>query len=273
MKKLLITIFFLFAIESIYSQTNDSVNTKFILYSSGIYATSLVGLGYAWYGQFEHSRFHFFNDGPEWLQMDKFGHSFSAFHINRILHNNIHDKNLLLSAGITQIYMGGIEILDALQSDWGFSTWDMIANLSGSSLFIIKEKYKLPINVKFSFYPTGYADKNPSLLGKTFIEQIIKDYNSQTYWLSVDISKKSIFTIDIGYSADGMIGGRENQGKYSNIDRVRQFYISAGIDFKKIKTQSKLLRQVLNILNIIKIPFPAVEINSKGILLFHPVYF
>ena len=273
MKKILISIIFFIVFKNLFPQTKDSLNTKFIVYSTGIYTASVIVLGHVWYGKFEHSRFHFFNDGSEWLQMDKTGHAFSAYHINRILHNNINDKNLFLSAGLTQLYMGGIEILDAMQSDWGFSCWDIIANISGSSIFILKEKYKLPFTLKFSFYPTGLAGKNPSLLGNNLAEQIIKDYNSQTYWLSIDLSKKSIFTIDLGYSADGLIGGRKNPKPYENIKRIRQFYISAGINLYKIKTRSKFLKQLFNAVNIIKIPFPAVELNSNGNLLINPLYF
>ncbi|TAD94403.1 MAG: hypothetical protein EAY75_00090 [Bacteroidetes bacterium] len=42
---------------------------------------------------------------------------------------------------------------------------------------------------KFSFFPTPFAEQRPELLGKNISQQWLKDYNGQTYWLSVDIDK------------------------------------------------------------------------------------
>jgi hypothetical protein len=43
------------------------------------------------------------------------------------------------------------------------------------------------ITPKFSFHLTDYASKRPDVLGSNLPERIIKDYNGQTYWLSVNL--------------------------------------------------------------------------------------
>src|SRR5436189_125292 len=43
------------------------------------YSAILVGLNAAWYSQYPRSRFHFFNDNAEWLQVDKAGHTYGAY--------------------------------------------------------------------------------------------------------------------------------------------------------------------------------------------------
>src|SRR6201996_120450 len=43
-----------------------------------------IGLNYLWYKKFPHSRFHYFNDNDEWLNMDKVGYATTAYNIAAI---------------------------------------------------------------------------------------------------------------------------------------------------------------------------------------------
>ena len=77
-----------------------------------------------------------------------------------------------------------------------------------------------------------------------------------------------------------MLGGFENKWEEngetvdrSDIPRVRQFYLSADIDLTRIKTKSALLKTVFSLVNIIKVPAPALEVNTDGQVKFHPIYF
>ena len=56
-------------------------------------------------------------------------------------------------------------------------------------------------------------------------------------------------------------------------DRIRQFYLSMDVDLTRIPTRSKTLKILLTVVSFIKIPFPALEYNSHGKILFHPLYF
>jgi hypothetical protein len=44
----------------------------------------------------------------------------------------------------------------------------------------------------------------------------------------------------------------------------RQYYLSLDVDFSRIKTQKRGLKQLFYILDMVHVPFPAFEITSKG---------
>src|SRR5881398_159969 len=48
------------------------------------YAGSFVFLNAAWYKGYPRSVFHTFNDAGEWLQMDKLGHTWTAYTTSRL---------------------------------------------------------------------------------------------------------------------------------------------------------------------------------------------
>ena len=44
------------------------------------------------------------------------------------------------------------------------------------------------LHPKFSFHQTKFASQRPETLGASLNEQILKDYNGQTYWFVVQRS-------------------------------------------------------------------------------------
>jgi hypothetical protein len=169
---------------------------------------------------------------------------------------------------------------------WGFSWSDVGANALGSLLVIGQELafQEQVVKYKFSFYPSIYAKQANGYLGEGF-KQLFYDYNAHTYWLSVGISrvinKKGIpdwLNLAVGYSANGMFGEFENKTYYKGVtipktERYRQFLFSLDIDFSKIPTRNKNLKKIFNSMFIIKLPFPTVELNSKGQFKFYPIYY
>jgi hypothetical protein len=115
----------------------------------------------------------------------------------------------------------------------------------------------------------------------------LKNYNKQTYWLAANLHSflpqsdiPEWLNIAVGYGADGMLGGFENKWRSNDdlivaytIPRVRQYYLSPDIDFTKIKTHSPLLKTLFTMMNVIKMPMPALMFNSEKQLRFFPVYF
>jgi uncharacterized protein YfiM (DUF2279 family) len=259
---------------------------------------SFIALNEAWYKDFRQSKFTFFNDNKEWLQMDKIGHLYTAYHLTGYGASvyrwaGAEKKKAILIASLSSFgYMMGIEILDGFSEKWGFSWGDIIANTSGTAIAIARNQLELDdyFTFKFSFSESGYAPLRPNLLGKTYAEQILKDYNGQSYWLS--LSPSSIFKINkswfpkwlnlaLGYSGDGMIAARNGQiveinsgysTYYLTAKHNRQYYISLDIDLRKIPVKNPFLKNVFNAFNILKIPAPAFEFNKWGNK-FHPVYF
>lgn len=252
---------------------------------------SLVYLNQAWFQQYSSGKFHFFNDNDEWLQMDKCGHTFTNYQVSRVMMQAMDwagysTKKQILIGGLSGFtYMTAIEVMDGYSAGWGFSWGDMSANALGTGMSIGQKLLwkEQRIQLKFSFYPTNYAKYRPNLLGDEIYMQVLKDYNGQIYWLSVNpssfIKRENKFpkwlNVAFGYGANGMIGAKYNNvlaedadGTTHYFNRYRQGYFSLDVDFTRIKTKSKFLKSVFTCINVIKVPFPNLEV-SEGKLKFN----
>lgn len=246
------------------------INTSFISGSVLTYA----GLYHLWYKDYPPSKFQFFNDLDEWNYMDKVGHLYSAYHFNNfcfgLLKKNKIKNPLLKSSIYSFSYMAGIEIFDGFSKEWGFSTYDLLSNGLGTFLFAIQEK-KLngqKFKLKFSAHMTHFAKCRPSLLGKNKIERIFKDYNGQTYWLTINLNKsfnekvKILKFIDFafGYSINGFTGARENpilnNGSCNDFNPSSSLLLSLDLNLDSLKGKNKLLDILIQSLSLIKIPAP-----------------
>jgi uncharacterized protein YfiM (DUF2279 family) len=168
-----------------------------IIGSSVAYSASMVVLTAAWYSQSDRQSFRFFNDAHEWKQMDKLGHTFSAFQVSAIssatwqwsgVSKQKSDRiGSLISFGI----MSSIEVLDGFSAGYGASVSDVVANAAGTGLYWGQQALwnETRIYPKYSFHRTPYAPMRPALLGNGLAEELLKDYNGQTQWLSVDMDK------------------------------------------------------------------------------------
>lgn len=243
---------------------------------------ALVGLNQLWYKDYEKSDFHFKNDNADWLQMDKAGHAFSAYHMGRfgaeLLEWSGASKKSQLIYGSTLgfTFLTAVEVMDGYSAEWGFSWGDVAANASGTALYIGQELLwkEQRIVPKFSFHKTPYAGARPEVLGSTFSEEILKDYNGQTYWLSVNIHsffKESKIpkwlNLAVGYGAEGMITSNDalvNTIFLPEKERTRQFYLSFDVDLTKIQTENHFLKTVFSVFNTIKVPAPTLEFRELG---------
>lgn len=276
-------------------KASDSLNVRrqstVVIFETVLATGTLIGLNQLWYSDYPRSNFHFINDNSQWLQMDKVGHAFSSYHLGRLGSEMLQwsgaskQKQLFYGAGLGFAFLTAVEVLDGYSSQWGASTGDIIANASGTALFISQELLwnEQRIIPKFSFHTTPFANLRPEALGSSFSEQILKDYNGQTYWISVNMHsffKESKipkwFNLALGYGADGMItGNTQNTGTFSasNPERFRQFYLSLDVDLKKIQTNSAFLKTIFSLVNTLKIPAPTIELRSHGAPKYHLVYF
>ncbi|WP_230392230.1 DUF2279 domain-containing protein [Pontibacter sp. FD36] len=275
----------------------DSTNAapdkgRLLLLGSGFtvgYTAMLVSLNKAWYSDQERTSFHFFNDNRQWKQMDKAGHFWGAFHQSRagidlLRWAGVPDKKAIWYGGLTGIILQTpIEIFDGFQSDYGASVGDAIANTVGSAAVVAQELAWREVRImpKFSFQTTRYAEERPNVLGSTLPEQVLKDYNGQTYWLSVNVGSflkeesryPKWLSIAVGYGAQGMVYNDPELNKVRGFNARRQFYLSPDLNLMHFKGRSKVLNTTLYMLSIIKIPAPALEYNRTDGLRFHPVYF
>ena len=147
--------------------------------------------------------FHFFNDLKEWNQMDKAGHIWTSYQLSRVSASTWkwagfnEKKSVLLGSLSALTYQSIIEINDGFSTEWGFSWSDMAANVIGTGAFAFQELgwQEQRVQIKFSYnaydYPPDQIERRNQLFGESSLERLLKDYNSQTYWASVNL--KSVF--------------------------------------------------------------------------------
>jgi len=235
------------------------------------YGGTMIGLSSAWYSQYDQTKFHTFNDFPEWNQVDKVGHLFSAYIESRASMElwrwtGMDRKKRIWIGGMSgAAYQTVIEVLDGYSAGWGWSWGDFGANILGSGAMVAQELAwdEQRIKLKFSFHRKKYDDphlnlRSNQLFGESTAERLIKDYNGQTYWASMNIKdffKNSTLpawlSVAVGYGAEGLFGGTQNIARDDNgnitfsrpdIKRYRQWFIAPDIDLTKIKTnKTKLL--------------------------------
>lgn len=267
---------------------NKSRRNTIVLTESILGGATLFALNQLWYADYPRSSFHFTNDNNQWKQLDKIGHIMTSYYVGKVGMDVLDwagvkkRDQLIYGATLGFTFLTAIEVLDGFSNEWGFSIGDLAANAAGTSLLIGQELLwnEQRIKLKYSFHQTKYAKIRPETLGENFLQQTIKDYNGQTYWLSANIwsfAKDSNFpkwlNIAFGYGAEGMLYGEDVPTNIFSQNPYRQFYLSFDIDLVKIKTKSKFLKSLFSVINFIKIPAPTLEFRTKGGLKFHYLYF
>lgn len=276
----------------LFLEPSDTLNkprrNAVIITEATLASATLVGLHQLWYKDYPKSSFKTINDSNEWQQMDKLGHVFSSYQLGRIGANTLNwagvckKDQLLYGATLGLGFLTAVEVMDGFSEEWGFSWTDMAANAAGTGLYIGQELLwqEQRIVMKYSFHQTRFASQRPDKLGDGLLEEFLKDYNGQTYWLSANLNSfiKSDFipnwlNFAFGYGASGMLTGEPSDEVFQNQNRITQYYLSLDIDLTRIKTNSHFLKTVFDVLNVIKVPFPTLELNSKGVSKFHFFYF
>jgi hypothetical protein len=264
----------------------DSVQTykKRLTTLTSVTAIGVIGtysaLGYLWYNNQPKSNFHFFNDNHEWMQLDKMGHALSAFAISETAVSTLRQlgmpkKKAILIGGLSgAIIQTPIELFDGFAQSYGASWGDEIANITGSGL--VMGQYllwdEIRVRPKFLYHHTAFPTQTPinGLLGDHWSNYWLKDYNGQTYWLSVDLHKFILknnqfpkwLNIAIGTGATNMKRAQIEDNIALGLSPYRRYFISLDINLSSIKSNSKFIRMCLKTINYIRIPLPTIEYNS-----------
>lgn len=256
--------------------------------TAAFYTVTLLLLRKQWYKK--KVPFHTFNDNREWLQMDKVGHVATAYCMSRggyelMRWSGVNERASILTGGLLALlFQTTIEVFDGHSEAWGFSAGDVLANTAGAALFMGQQWAvgRQTVSFKYGFRKTIFPTYRPNLLGRSTGQQMLKDYNAQQYWLSVNVadvlpvgvSFPRWLTLDVGYGASGMIGGHANPpltdstGKSVAFKRYRQFYLSPGADLSRIGTLSSSWQQFIGTAQFFKIPAPTLEYNRPAGLRF-----
>jgi uncharacterized protein YfiM (DUF2279 family) len=273
---------------------SDSLNLKrrnTVFITEGVVLTgTLIGLNQLWYADYPKSNFHTVDDNSQWLQLDKIGHFYSTYHVGRagaelLAWSGASKKEQLLFGSTLGFgFLTVVEVFDGYSQEWGFSWGDMLANASGTGLYVGQELLwqEQRIVPKFSFHQTHFAKSRPETLGSSFNEQILKDYNGQTYWLSFNLysftKTRAIpkwLNVAVGYGGTGMLYGDEKEAFTNGIvqNQAREFYLSLDIDLTKIETKSHFLKTIFSVFNTIKVPAPTLQIGDFNGVKGHFIYF
>lgn len=302
----------------LFSPADSFHNGRFWLVTgttAAAYTGTVVALNAIWYRDYPRSGFHTFNDWGEWENMDKMGHWFTAYFESNWYYalakwTGISDRDAQwVGAGMGMLLQSTVEVMDGFSENWGFSVPDFAFNALGSATFFAQQRawgeqrvhMKLSARQQtYSTSPVLSADgehmttlryRANDLYGTGFFERLLKDYNAQSIWVSVNIAsfirnEESRFpawlNIAVGYGADNMFGGFGNAWDEDGVryaldtgtyPRLRQYYLSPDIDLTKIPSKSPLVRTLLAMANVIKVPAPALEVNSQGGVKMHLMQF
>lgn len=216
------------------------------------------------------------------------------------------NKSILVGAIAGTVFQATVEVLDGFSSKWGFSLGDIGANSLGVATFAIQQKYwgEQRIQLKMSTFVKSYPDlivnsldgnqqislndRAKDLYGQKFTTSWLKDYNAQTIWASFNIHSflrkgnkwPQWLNIAAGYSGENMYGGNDNtwtiEGSKFDLDitnpefrRYKQVFIALDLDLNRIKVKNHFVKTVFSFLNVFKLPSPALEINTRGEVIFH----
>lgn len=276
-----------------------------------LYTSTLAALNFAWYSEYQNGKFHFFNDWPGWMQMDKFGHSAAAYQTASNLYRfnrwtGAQEKQSLWGAvAVGYSYQLAVEMLDGFSEGWGFSVHDVAFNTIGSGAFFLQQQLwkEQRVKIKFSFSPSGLTQEDEDgsnaievqrarrLFGTGIHEQWLKDYNGQTYWVSVNLwsalGKPNGFpkwlNVAVGHSVNNVLGAESNTWNIESLDqgtvlysspfqRQRQVLLSLDLDLDHVDLP-KYLIWLRPVVGVIKIPFPSLEWNSGSGLRARAMYF
>ncbi len=262
-----------------------------VVSTAAFYTITMLVLRKQWYKK--RVPFHSFNDNREWLQMDKVGHVATAYCMSRggyelMRWSGVNERASILTGGLLALlFQTTLEVYDGHAKEWGFSKGDMLANVAGTALFMGQQfgSGQQVVSMKYGFRKTIFPPYRPNLLGKTTGQQLLKDYNGQQYWLSVNLASvlpvgerfPRWLNLDVGYSGSGMIGGHDNpvvydaDGKEVKFTRYRQFFISPDADFSRIGTLTPSLQRFIGTVQFFKIPAPSLEFSRVKGLRFHPL--
>jgi hypothetical protein len=253
----------------------------------GVTLTSVIALHIhqrnAWWSG-ARAPFHFQEDWISALQVDKCGHAFGGFLLSYGMDEALktsgvdYNSSAIYGSVFGLAYQTYVEMEDGFAKDWGFSPSDWYFDVIGPAFYLAQHYVPALQNItpKWQYVPTEWTTKANINRPKT----IIDDYNSTTFWYSLninnmlpdDLKKYWIpwLNIAIGYGADSdlkpsSLGPPDQQN-------IRRFTI--GLDYNLVKLLPEggsfwnWFRQTLN---YIKFPAPALQF-SNGNVKFYLMY-
>lgn len=182
-----------------------------------------------------------------------------------------------------------VEVFDGFSQAYGFSWHDLAANAAGSAWWMGQHALwgEVRIEPKFSFHRTSLAAERPNTLGRNLPEEVLKDYNGQTYWLSVDLYSflkeryprfPKWLNVAVGYGANHMLHARELANRAAGYSAYREWYLSLDLDlhyYRKppVNFGNRLWNGLLYTVSLVHLPAPALSYRSGRGFTLYPAYY
>lgn len=264
------------------------------LYAGVGYGVAQAGLYAAWYRNQPRQRFQFFDDGAQWKQVDKVGHFYSAFQLSRagtalVKHIGTRWSAEEVGGVVGFLSLLPVEVFDGFSPAYGFSWHDLAANAAGSVWWTGQHALwgEVRLEPKFSFHRTALAAERPNTLGSNLPEEVLKDYNGQTYWLSVDLHAflkrryprfPKWLNVAVGYGANQMLHARTSANQAAGYSAYREWYLALDLDlhyYRKppVSFGNRLWNGLLYAVTLVHLPAPTLGYRSGKGITFYPAYF
>jgi uncharacterized protein YfiM (DUF2279 family) len=233
---------------------------------------------------YPYGNFHLKHDWKTWRGLDKFYHNYGSYQMSAVFYqaNRISGLDSIEALNLafleSTIFSTTKEFADGHIDIGGWSWNDILMNFTGNSLFYTQQRWwgRQRIQYKFNYFSSGIQQFSPKVLGTSYKNYWLKDYNGETFWLSSSLGDWNLtenkwlkpLGICIGYGANNLIGEWDNPNTFT-LPRYSQYYLGLDINWQQIPTQNKLLKTMFFLLNRFRFPLPSIEFNSLGKLQFH----
>ncbi len=227
-----------------------------------VFAGTALDFYFSWWKNTQ-KPFSFFTD--HWLNgaqrgLDKFGHLFGTHVIFKSIRNTLlwggYDRNtaLWVAAGMAAFNSVEIEIGDGF-SQYGFDYQDLVFGMTGIAYGMLQAE--IPVlqnfNLKFSYF-SDKGFKSPA--------SFIQDYDAMTIWCSIDVH--NLLPEPARKYWPAFINLAAGFGTTSN-EKKREFILGLDLNLEGFHTSSEDILYAQRLLNLMRIPFPAVEwTEGKG---------
>ncbi len=216
---------------------------------------------------------------------DKLGHAFAAYAIAKVVEQGLQWSGVDTAASV---WIGAavaftnqllVEYRDATSTTrngqlapyLGWSWGDMLANTAGAMLPILQHywgeqsRFLSRLRFKYSLHSSGNVERG-------YFRSILDDYESQYHWLCVPLDVvlggeptwwKQFFGIGVGHSVRGIIRA---DGSFT-FAGTHELWLTLDYNLEAISSEHPLVRAVLRIANLLRLPAPCVRI-MPGVAVF-----
>lgn len=213
---------------------------------------------------------HFSPDPPYAMHIDKFSHFYISAAGSDLMRYGYREAGLSektsawVGASVSLVAATMVEVIDGLHGydpEYGFSPGDWGADLVGCSLPVLRSYFPelQRLTTKLSMWPSD------AIKGGAY-KTIADDYESQFYWLSLDVHDwlglPPWLNVAAGFSAENLAPAALLPSRIGLEPRTL-FLIAPDINLRGLPIHGAFWEKVLGVMDYIRIPSPALQIGPR----------